>query len=298
MKIAVAGGTGFIGSRLIHGLTANGHEVIVISRTKREGVFHENVRFVSWDELRENTDVLEGSDVIVNLAGETINQLWTEKAKQRILQSRIGAAERIAAVVSRLGKKPYTVINSSGISAYGTSDSESYREESRTAADDFLSRVAADWEHAADSIPAARLVKLRTGVVLGHGGALPLMLLPYKLGFGGRLGSGRQWLSWIHIDDMVSIIHYCMENGSISGPINCTSPQPVTNDEFGRAVGRALNRPHWLPMPAPVFRLLLGEMSDLLLKGQKVLPGKLLESGFRFRYPTLDDALRNLLRRS
>jgi uncharacterized protein (TIGR01777 family) len=194
-----------------------------------------------------------------------------------------------------LRSKPPVIINASGISAYGTSESERFDEDSPTAVNDFLSKVVRAWESAADAIPAERLVKLRIGLVLDRkGGAFPLMLMPYLLFGGGRVGSGRQGLSWIHMDDMVGLILFCLDNRGIRGPVNGSAPEPVNNDTFGRAVGRAFGRPHWLPVPAALMRLLFGEMSALLLNGQQAVPKRALEHGYKFRYPTLDSALRQL----
>jgi uncharacterized protein len=239
--------------------------------------------------------VREGWDAIVNLAGETINQRWTRSAKSRILESRREAAARVAEWVERMEKKPQVVVNGSGMNIYGTSETSVFDEGSASYTTDFLSGVVSEWEKAADLIKGVRLVKIRVGLVLGtDGGALPPMALPYKMGVGGKVGSGRQWLSWIHIQDMVRLIELAIMDETISGPINATAPHPVTNDAFGMALGRVLNRPHWLPVPATAMRLIFGELSDLLLKGQRVLPAKLLEHGFRFEYPELEPALRSL----
>lgn len=297
MRIAVAGGTGFIGKALTDALLARGDEVWVISRgaAVSKTVRHPLMNAVTWQQLAHEPQLLDGIDGIVNLAGESINQRWTDAAKQRIMHSRLWAAERITQLIHALQNKPSVVVNASGISAYGISETGSFDEDSPTQVTDYLSEVVRAWESAADAIPASRLVKLRIGLVLDRkGGAFPLMLMPYRLFGGGRVGSGRQGLSWIHIADMVGLILFCLDNKEIRGPVNASAPEPVSNDVFGRAVGRAYGRPHWFPVPAALMRLLFGEMSTLLLDGQRAMPKRALEHGYEFRYPTLDSALKHL----
>ena len=248
MKIAVTGGSGFIGKRLISHLQKQGHEVINISRSPRAVVEH--VRTVTWDQLKTDSSAFAGLDAIVNLAGESINQRWTAAAKERIVGSRLKAAEQVAQLVEHMEVKPKVVVNASGMSVYGTSETETFDERSPHRPVDFLSRVVEQWEDAADQIQGTRIVKVRVGLVLdGKEGAFPKMALPYKLGVGGPIGSGKQWLSWIHIDDMVRLIDFCIQNEAIIGPVNATAPNPVTNREFGRALGNAMRRPNLFPLP-------------------------------------------------
>lgn len=296
MKIAIAGGTGFIGGYVVDYLLEQQDEVIIISRScDRSKQQNNSLQCVTWEELENNTDALEGLDAIINLSGETINQRWTQRAKQRIRQSRIDVTQRVARIVAKLHNKPEVVLNGSGMSIYGTSLTDEYNESSPHRTNDFLASVVEDWEQAADQIQQVRIVKLRIGLALGmHGGALPKMAMPYRLGVGGRVGGGKQWLSWIHIHDMARLIRYCIEHQQITGPVNCTAPKPVINDEFGRALGKALKRPHYFPVPEWTMKLVFGEMSELLLKGQKVIPQKLLGHGFSFTYPELDEALQQL----
>jgi uncharacterized protein (TIGR01777 family) len=299
MRVAIAGGTGFIGSALTKALLERNDEVWIISRTspknksKRTG-FNQ----MTWDELEASPSLLEGIDAIVNLTGESINQRWNQAAKQRVMDSRLTAAARISKLVHSLNHKPLLVINASGISAYGISADGIFDESSPTRVTDFLSEVVQKWEQAADSIPAERLVKLRVGVVLDKKeGAFPLMAMPYRLFGGGKIGSGEQWLSWIHLEDMIRLILFILDNNFIEGPINASSPDPVSNDSFGRAIGKAMRRPHWFPVPAFVMRTLFGEMSTLLLDGQRALPSRALENGFVFRYPTVESAMEELVGR-
>jgi len=205
------------------------------------------------------------------------------------------AADRVARLVEQLREKPEVVVNASGISIYGTSETDTYDETSPPRVVDFLSGVVEKWEQAIDGIQSPRVIKLRVGIVLGRdGGAFPKMAIPYKLGVGGRVGSGRQWLSWIHIEDMVRMIDFCIRNPRIRGPVNATAPNPVTYEEFGRTLGKIMRRPHYFPVPAALLKLVFGELSVLLLEGQKVIPRAVLEHGFDFRYPTIETALRQL----
>lgn len=294
MKIAVTGGSGFIGKRLIVHLQQQGHEVINISRSPRAVVEH--VRTVTWDQLKTDSSAFAGLDAIVNLAGESINQRWTAAAKERIVGSRLKAAEQVAQLIDRMEVKPKVVVNASGMSVYGTSETETFDERSPHRPVDFLSRVVEQWEGAADQIQGTRIVKVRVGLVLdGKEGAFPKMALPYKLGVGGPIGSGKQWLSWIHISDMVRLIDFCIQNEAIIGPVNATAPNPVTNREFGRALAKAMRRPNLFPLPAFILKIIFGELSTLLLEGQKVLPRALLEHGFTFKYSFVDKALTDIV---
>jgi uncharacterized protein len=296
MKVAVTGGTGFIGGHLIRALLARGDEVVLISRSQQTE--KPGMSVCTWSRLESDAAPLEGTDAIVNLAGESINQRWTKSAKERVLQSRLKATAAIASVVGRLELKPCVVVNGSGMSVYGSSETDTFDESSPKRVMDFLSSVVEKWEEAADVIPVERLVKLRVGLVLGtREGALPLMALPYKLGVGGRIGSGRQIISWIHVDDMVRLILFCIDNEAVSGPVNGVAPQPAANDVFGRTLGKVLRRPHYFPVPAFMFKLLFGEMSALLLEGQKVLPRKAMALGFTFQFGRLEHALGDIYRK-
>ncbi|GBF76440.1 TIGR01777 family protein [Paenibacillus sp. 598K] len=299
MRVAVTGGSGLVGGKLVDALLGRGDEVWIITRAKDSiKQRQDRLHVVTWDELERQPLQLQGVEAIVNLAGESINQRWTDKAKERILQSRLKAAAGIARLAQALSRQPAVVVNASGISYYGTSETATFDETSEQRITDFLSHVVDQWERAAEAIPTDRLVKLRISLVLdAKGGAFPLMALPYRLFGGGRVGSGRQWVSWIHMEDMVRLILFCIDNEAVAGPVNASSPQPVTNDQFGRAVGRAMGRPHWFPVPATLMKTLFGELSVLLLEGQRALPRRAEELGFEFRYPTVDAAMQDLLKK-
>lgn len=293
MKIMICGGTGFIGKALTGFWVSQREEVIIVTRKIPDHTEEQQlVSYVTWDQLRSQPEQFEGIDAIVNLTGESINQRWTTSAKQRILESRLEAARRVADFVAALQQKPQVVINASGISIYGTSEQDCYDEESPHRLTDFLAEVVEEWEQAADQIRDTRIVKLRVGLVLGNkGGAYPKMRLPYMMGVGGKVGSGQQWFSWIHIIDMVRLIDFCIRNSQIEGPINATAPYPVRNNEFGQTLGKVYGRPHWFPVPSFLLKMLFGELSVLLLQGQKVLPQTALMNGFPYRYPKLEAAL-------
>ncbi|TVX98226.1 TIGR01777 family oxidoreductase [Cohnella terricola] len=301
MRLLLCGGTGFIGKALTHALLSRGDEVWIVTRNKPSPVLHDSTlphpRYVTWQEWDVDPDRLSGFDGIVNLTGESINQRWTAKAKERIVQSRIEAATRIAEHLKRMRFPPDVVINASGISLYGHSGDEIFDESSPTKPADFLGSTVVRWEEAADCIPANRIVKLRIGLVCARqGGAFPLIRLPYRLFVGGRIGDGKQGLPWIHLQDMVSLILFCLDTPSISGAVNAVAPDPVSNDAFGRMLGKAMKRPHWFPVPGFMLRSALGEMSTLVLTGQKAMPHKLLDHGFQFTFPKLEEALRDLTR--
>ncbi|MBP3965777.1 TIGR01777 family oxidoreductase [Paenibacillus lignilyticus] len=298
MKVAVTGGTGYVGAMLVDALLQRGDEVWIISRSEKQMSSNPKLHTITWSKLAESPVKLEGIDAIVNLAGESISRRWTKEGKSAILQSRLNAARAIGKVVEALQRKPSVVVNASGISIYGTDRTKVSDEWSPAHITDFLATVVEKWEAAANRIEVKRLVKLRIGLVLGmKGGAFPKMLLPYRLLAGGRIGSGKQWIPWIHEDDMIRLILFCLDEPNIQGPVNACAPEPVTNNEFGRAIGKAMRRPHWFPVPAFVLKAVLGELSFLLLEGSRAVPRKALELGFEFRYDTVQDALRQLVSR-
>ena len=297
MKYVICGGTGFIGKALNKYWLQAGHEVIVVGRKIPDAPSnHPQLHHATWDQLKSDPSLVEGCAALVNLAGASLSQLWTTKGKLAIRQSRLTTVAAAANLIDSMEHKPTVVIQSSAVAIYGTSQKDTFDESAPSRVMDFPSDVVRDWEAAADSsYTGIRLVKLRTGVVLGNqSGAFPKMKLPYLLGFGGKIGSGRQWVPWIHLADIVALIDFCVTTPDISGPVNATAPEPVTNEEFGKAIGKVYHRPHWFPLPSFVLKTAVGELSEILLKGQRVLPVKALTHGFVFTYPLIQNALEQL----
>ncbi|WP_423801296.1 TIGR01777 family oxidoreductase [Neobacillus sp. SAB-20_R2A] len=297
MKIAIAGGTGFVGKALVHELIKNGHQVIVLTRNSNQD--GPSVQYVEWLQADSNpASSLAGTDIIINLAGESINSgRWTDQRKQTILNSRLEAVQELLKIMNELNPKPKAFINASAVGYYGTSFDKTFSEENEGSSDDFLSRTVMEWEKKAAKASeiGIRTVFCRFGIVLDQAeGALPKIALPYKSFIGGPIGTGKQWMSWIHIDDVVKAILFIIENETIQGPVNFTAPNPVTMNEFGQVLSKVLKRPNWLPVPSIALKTLLGEMSTLVVDGQRVLPNKLLESGYTFQYPDLKPALKNI----
>lgn len=300
MRVVVAGGTGFIGSALVETLRRDGHEVVVL--TRRAGLsLPEGVRAEAWDARTPGPwrRVLAGADAVVNLAGESIAaRRWTPAQKRRILESRVHATRALVDALAEAEPRPRVLVGGSAVGYYGPRGDEEVTE-AEPAGDDFLARVCVAWEQEARRAEdlGVRVALLRTGVVLGRGGgALPRLVLPFRLFLGGPLGSGRQWVPWIHRDDLVDLIRFLIGRPDAAGPFNGTAPRPVTQAELCRALAAVLRRPCWLPAPAPLLRLALGEMADaLLLSGQRAVPARAQALGFRFRYPDVADALRDLL---
>ncbi|SDY33690.1 hypothetical protein SAMN05421736_101991 [Evansella caseinilytica] len=298
MRVAIAGGTGFIGRALTEVLLDNGAEVVILTRKPRSKSTRKGLSYVAWlNEATDSEQKLSGITAFVNLAGENLNSgRWTKTRKESILQSRINATKEAVRMISRLEKKPDVLINGSAIGFYGTSLQEAFTEEAAVPSDDFLAKVVAGWENEAKNAEKhTRVVYTRFGMVLDKNeGAFKKMLLPFKLFAGGNLGSGRQWISWIHIEDAVNAILHCITSDELDGPVNVTAPEPVIMSEFGKTLSRIIQRPYWLTVPDFVLKTVLGEMSTLILAGQKVLPQKLLQSGFSYRFKTIDAALTDL----
>jgi uncharacterized protein len=299
MEIVIAGGSGFIGQNLTDFLIKIGHEVTILTRTKK--IDSTTVSYVSWlNEGSAPEKELGTVDVIINLAGVSINEgRWSEKHQQQIYQSRMRATDELIRIISALPQKPSALINASAIGIYPTSVEAVYTEKSQMVADDFLGKTVYEWENKAKVVDklGVRCVLMRFGVVLGNeAGALPLMVLPYKFFVGGRVGSGKQWVSWVHIQDVIRAIAFAVENKQIHGPVNVTAPNPLRMNEFGKSIAAVLHRPHWIPVPAFAMKLLLGKKSKLVLEGQHVLPRVLVEEKFDFLFPTIDSALEDLFR--
>lgn len=294
LRVAVTGATGLVGSALVPALLAAGHRVDRVSR-RRPAV---GTTDIQWEPARGQLDprALEGVDAVVHLAGETIAALrWTPAVKERIRRSRVDGTRLLAETLGRLTRRPRVLVAVSGVGYYGNRGDTPLTEESLPGSG-FLAEVCREWEAAADPARVAgiRVVHPRLGVVLaGQGGALPRMALPFRLGAGGVIGDGRQYWSWIELNDLVRVIELCLALETLAGPVNAVAPTPVTNREFTRVLGRALGRPTLVPLPALAVRLLLGEMGQaLLLDSARVLPRRLERAGFRFRHPDLEDALR------
>jgi uncharacterized protein (TIGR01777 family) len=296
MKIVIAGATGFLGRPLTAALLADGHDVVALSRSGRAGV--PGTRTVAWDPQRPAAPwaaELDDADGVVNLAGEPIaDHRWTAARKHRIEDSRVTATRRIAEAIAQSRRPAAVLVSGSGVGFYGRCGDEIVTEQTG-AGSDFLAAVCRRWEAQAvtASSSATRVACIRTGLVLAHdGGALAKMLLPFRLGLGGRLGSGRQYWPWIHRQDWVNLVRFVLHTPGAVGPINATAPTPVTNAEFTKAIGRTLGRPTIAAVPAFALRIALGEMADsLLLAGQRAVPARATELGFTFGYRSLDSAL-------
>jgi uncharacterized protein (TIGR01777 family) len=259
------------------------------------------VQFWQWAEPAETdppAESLEGSDAVVHLAGEPVAQRWNTAVKQRIRSSRVEGTRHLVKAISRLDRKPAVLVSGSAVGFYGSRGDEVLTEESAPG-QGFLPQICEDWEQQAQQAGAegVRVVCVRTGIVLGmEGGALPQMLPPFRLGVGGRLGSGRQWMPWIHIADIAGLIDFAVKTGSLQGPLNGCAPNPVTNEEFSRDLGQALHRPALLPVPEFSLKLLFGEMAGVMLASQRAVPKTALAHNYQFRFPQLPAALAQLLR--
>ncbi len=303
-KVIITGASGFIGQKLSQRLIQNDFEVFALSRNpnKKEKNLPEKVTAVRWDaKTSENWwEYAEGADAIINLAGENIGSgYWTTKRKQRILESRINAGNAVTDAVRRCSGKPKRLIQASAVGYYGSAGDRILEEDSPPG-DGFLSEVTEKWEEAGQNTENAGLTVAitRTGIVLGEGGGLlSRILVPFKLFVGGHMGNGENWYSWIHIEDLVRGILFLIEQQNLEGVFNFTSPNPCRAKDFFKSVGKKLKRPSWFHIPAPILRLFLSEMAEeMLLASQRVIPRKLQDSGFQFKYPDVDTALEDLLK--
>ena len=302
MRVIITGGKGLIGRALAGELVAAGHQVVILSRRAEQARrLPSSVEVVGWDARTAHGwgHLADGAGGIVNLAGENIGQgRWTADRKRRIRESRLNAGQAVVEAVVGAAGRPQVVVQASGIGYYGPTGEEEITEEALRGGD-LLGRLAVEWERSTQPVGrlGVRHVVIRTGVVLSaEGGALPRLMLPFRFFLGGPMGRGRQWGSWIHIVDEIRAIRSVLENEAASGPYNLAAPNPLTNGQFARVLGRVMGRPAWLPTPALPLRLLLGEMSAVLLTGQRAVPRRLLEAGFSFRFPNLEGALQDLLR--
>ena len=296
MKILITGSTGLVGSALIPSLKSSGHQIVRLVRSKPKDASE-----VYWNPEQGtiNAAELEGLDAVVHLAGENLAAgRWTDEKKKRIRESRVKGTRLLSETLAQLNEKRAVLVSASAVGFYGNRGDEILTEQSASGSD-FLAEVCREWELATQAAAQAgiRVVNLRFGVIFsGEGGALKKMLTPFRLGVGGKLGSGRQYLSWIAIDDVVGAIEHALTNDSLRGAVNAVAPQAVTNREFTKTLGRVLSRPTIFPVPAFAARLAFGEMADAtLLSSQRVEPERLNEAGYTFKYPTLEAALRHVL---
>ncbi|WP_163834626.1 TIGR01777 family oxidoreductase [Spartinivicinus ruber] len=299
MKILITGGTGFIGQALVKRWLERDYQLTVLTRNPEQWVshWHNKVTCISqFDQLGQDDEF----DGVVNLAGEPIvDKRWTEQRKQQLRASRIELTEKLIQFLQQLDKPPKALMNASAVGFYGYRPADKKIDESEHAADDFAAKLCHDWELTAKKAESLgmRVCLMRFGVVLGRGGALQKMLLPFRLGLGGRISTGEQVMSWVHLADLLNAIDFLVANDKLAGPFNITSPNPVTNLKFAKTLAAQLNRPAIFPVPAFILRLMLGEGADLLVKGQQVLPERLLEAGFEFQFGELQSALADILAR-
>ncbi|AFZ46406.1 protein of unknown function DUF1731 [Cyanobacterium stanieri PCC 7202] len=305
MKIAITGATGFVGKELVKKLAVN-HQIVVLTRNvdKARSIFpnnlQSNLEYVSYTPKQSGDwqKQLSGCDGVVNLAGAPIGERWNPSYKQEIFDSRQLGTRNIVEGIKSSAQKPSFLINASAIGFYGTSETATYTEIS-PAGDDFLAKVCVAWEEEAQKVKEAdvRLVIFRFGIVLGDGGALAKMIPPFKMFAGGPIGEGKQWFSWIHIDDLVNLLVRAIEDSNISGTFNATAPYPVTMNQLCDTLGKVMNRPSWLPVPSFALELLLGDGAKVVLEGQKVLPEKTSEEiGYNFQYSELQPALKDIVK--
>jgi uncharacterized protein (TIGR01777 family) len=298
MKILITGASGLIGKALQRSFAEKGYEMLLATRKKPE-----NPNEIQWDTeegfAEDDLPRLESLEAVVHLAGENVSGRWTDAKKRRIMDSRVKGTRNIVETIAKLENKPKVLISASATGIYGDRGDEIMTEESG-AGDTFLAKVVENWE--AEAVAAencgVRVVLLRTGIVLTkEGGALAEMLTPFKFGLGGTIGSGRQWMSWISLEDEIRAINFALENENVRGAVNLAAPNPVTNKEFTGALGEAIHRPTFLPLPAFAVNLAFGEMGDaLLLDSTRVAPKRLEETGFEFKFPDLKPALKEALK--
>ncbi len=301
MKIVIAGGTGFIGRHVSRLLIHEGHSVIVLSRHTPDGKYFDNihVRHIQWDGFSQGTwaQECEGADVVINLSGAPIaDSRWTEKRKQELIDSRVESNRTLLKAISSWKNKPHTFITASGIGIYGDRGGEVV-DESSTPGEGFLPQLCQMWESEAMKAEAfgLRVIPIRIGMVLGSdGGALSKMTFPFRMFLGGPILTGTQFVSWIHHEDLSRLILFLITDSSIRGPVNAVAPDPVTMKDFCHALGKAMNRPAWFPVPEFVLKIALGELAAMLTTGQRTQPQKALRAGFPFTYSTAQSALHSI----
>lgn len=304
MKVAITGATGLVGSRLVEKLNAENHQILVLTRNpdKAKKVFPNsafpNVEIVQYNP-KESGDwqkVISGCDGVINLAGAPIAERWSPQYKEEILSSRQTVTQKIVEAIKQAEVKPQVLVSASAIGYYGTSETATFDENSANG-DDFLAEVCKTWEAEAKKVTEAgvRLVIPRIGIVLANGGAMGKMIGPFQMFAGGPIGSGRQWFSWVHRDDLVNLIVEALKRPDMEGVFNATAPNPVRMAQFCQTLGEVMNRPSWLPVPDFVLELLLGDGAKVVLEGQQVLPKQTQAANFKYQYPQLKPAIQEIL---
>ncbi|MEJ5252212.1 MAG: TIGR01777 family protein [Chthonomonadetes bacterium] len=304
MHVAVAGGSGFIGRALVAEILQAGHEVTVLTRdaSRAQGRVPDGAQIAQWspDQPETITDLLSRVDAVVNLSGESVAaQRWTPEFKQKLVDSRVNSTRALVQAMRLAEPRPGVLVNASAVGIYGNRGEEELTETSPPGTG-FLAELAIRWEGAADEARelGMRVCKLRIGIVLGGGGgALEKMLLPFRLFVGGPFGSGRQWFPWIHLADVTGITLHALTNSAVEGAVNAVAPGIVQLGEFCKALGRVMGRPSWLPVPGFALKLVAGELGESLLWSQRVIPQVALQTGYQFRYPQVEEALRQVLRK-
>ena len=297
MKIVISGGRGFIGSALCDRLVEIGYSLVLLSQRSAPPHTSSDRQWITWvpGEPGSWEQAVDGADGVINLAGEPIPaKRWTTTQKEKIRASRVLTTKALVTAIGKAKKKPEVLLNASAIGYYGPRDDQAVVEDTEPGKD-FVSRLCIEWEEEAQRAEnfGVRVVRLRTGFVLGKGGgALPKMILPLRLFVGGPLGTGRQWISWIQLEDEIGLIIHLLQKGDASGAVNATAPNPATMKELCQTLGKVLHRPSWAPVPSFVLRILLGEMADVVLTGQRVLPAKAQQLGYTFKFTDLSGALR------
>jgi len=305
MRVVIAGGSGFLGGALIGRLARDGHQVVVLSRDASSGSGPPGVRTVHWTPNGQSGEwarEIDGADAVINLAGAGIaDKRWTADRKRLLHDSRVLSTRSLAEALRQVSDRPGVFVQASAVGFYGAHENGAEFDESSSPGADFLAQLSVAWEGEAHPIDAlgCRLVFMRTGIVLSKdGGALAKMLPPFRFFVGGRIGSGRQVMSWIHLDDWVGMVVWALTNPAVHGPINGTAPHPVTNAELARAIGRALHRPSLAPVPPIALKIAFGEMASvMLLQGQRVRPRRATELGYQFRYEDIDAAMADAVKK-
>jgi len=300
MKILITGGTGFVGTQLTSRLIQDGHEVTILSRSaKRSGEVPRRISYLQGDPTQKGPwqEAIKSHDAVINLAGASIFAKWTDEHKKAIRESRVSTTQNIVEGIPSPPQKQFTLLSTSAVGYYGFCGDEELTEQSPPG-NDFLARIALEWEGEALKAKerGARVVITRFGIVMGEkGGALSQMIPLFKKYIGGPIGSGKQWFSWVHIKDLSEAFAFLMKHPEISGPVNVCAPNPVRNKDLAKVLGKVLHRPSFMPAPGFMVKLVLGEFGSVILKGQRVIPKRLLDSGFAFQYPDIDKALQGIV---